>query len=65
MNRSSTFRIMPMGLLIFSAALSMKYGMSPWMRLSDANVSDALSDARKLWNIVEASLQCGKFARGR
>jgi hypothetical protein len=47
---------MPIGLLIFKAALSMKYGMRPCIRLRPANVSDALSAATKFWKTVDASL---------
>lgn len=48
---------MPTGLLIFSAAFSIKYGMSPCMRFRLANASDALSAATNRWKTVEATLQ--------
>ena len=38
-------RIIATGLLIFIAALSMKYGMNPCIRFSPASDSDASSDA--------------------
>lgn len=38
-------RIMATGLLIFKAALSMKYGMNPCIRFSAASDSDASSAA--------------------
>ena len=47
---------MAMGLLIFNAALSMKYGMRPCMRFRLAKLSDALSAATKWWKTVDASL---------
>jgi hypothetical protein len=40
-----TLRIIATGLLIFNAALSMKYGMNPCIRFSPASDSDASSDA--------------------
>jgi len=38
-------RIIATGLLIFNAALSMKYGIYPCIRFSPASDSDASSDA--------------------
>jgi len=44
------------GLVIFKAALSMKYGIRPCMRFIPAKVSDASSDATNIWKIVDARL---------
>lgn len=45
-----------MGLLIFNAVLSIKYGISPCIRLTLVNVSEALSAATRWWNTVDARL---------
>ncbi|SRR6266851_5513539 len=45
--RRGALRIIATGLLIFNAALSIKYGMKPCMRFSPASDSDASSAATK------------------
>lgn len=54
--RRGALRIIATGLLIFNAALSIKYGMYPCMRFSPAKDSDASSAATKCWKTVDASL---------
>jgi hypothetical protein len=46
-NQRDALRIIATGLLILSAALSMKYGMYPCMRFNPASDSDASSAAMK------------------
>lgn len=54
--RSRTARIIAIGLDILRIPLSIKYGMRPWSRLSEASVSDAESEATNSWKIVAANL---------
>lgn len=44
----SVLLIMLTGFVILRAALSNKYGINPWMRLSPENVSEASSEATKV-----------------